>query len=86
MVSMHISDQIYSFRIIIEPDKPTGYHGFVPLLSGVHTFGGTVDEVRLNLKEAIICHLQGMLKDNEDIPREEDVFEFVQTFSKQEFE
>ena len=82
---MHITDQFYSFRVIIEPDKPSGYHGFVPLLPGVHTFGQTVDETRVNLKEAITCHIQGMMKDNEEIPSEEDVYEFVQTFSDREF-
>jgi len=74
-----------AFRVIIEPDKPNGYHGFVPILQGLHTCGDTVEEVRENLKEAIVCHIQGLLKDNEPIPREEDVFEFIQTFSEKEF-
>lgn len=79
-------EHIYSFRIMIEPDKPQGYHGFVPLLSGVHTFGNSIEEVRQHLKEAIICHVQGLMKDHEEVPREEETFEFVQTFSKREFE
>ena len=52
----------YSFRIIIEPDLPTGYHGFVPLLKGVHTCGKTIEEVKKNLKEAVRCHIQGVSK------------------------
>jgi len=76
--------KLYSFRTIIEPDEPTGYHGFVPLLRGVHTCGETIQEVRENLKEAIKCHIQGMLKDGEDIPREEDTFELVESFSEKE--
>lgn len=55
----------YTYRVIIEPDDPTGYHGFVPLLKGVHTFGNTLEEVKNNLNEAIRCHLQGLLKDKE---------------------
>ncbi len=58
----------YTFRTIIEPEKPRGYHGFVPLLSGVHTHGDTLSEVKKNLKEAIKCHVQGLLKDHESIP------------------
>lgn len=74
----------YIFRAIIEPDKPKGYHGFVPLLSGLHTCGDTIEEVKKNLKEAIICHIQGLVKDSEPVPKEEDTFEFIQTFSEKE--
>lgn len=54
--------KLYSFRVIIEPDKGEGYHGFVPLLSGLHTCGDTIKEVKENLKEAIVCHVQGLAK------------------------
>jgi len=74
----------YTFRIIIEPDEPTGYHGFVPLLKGVHTCGKTINEVKRNLKEAIKCHLQGLIKDRKSIPQEEEALELVQTFSRKE--
>jgi predicted RNase H-like HicB family nuclease len=77
--------KFYNFRIIIEPEKPEGYHGFVPLLRGLHTFGDTIEEVKKNLKEAIICHIQGLLKDGETIPKEEDTLELIQTFSEKEF-
>lgn len=77
-------NKLYTFRIIIEPEKAGGYHGFVPLLRGLHTFGNTLEEVKKNLKEAIICHLQGLKKDGESIPQEENTFELVQTFSEKE--
>ena len=76
--------KLYSFRTIIEPDEPSGYHGFVPLLPGVHTNGETLEEVKLNLKEAIKCHIQGLIKDGESIPSEEEVFETIQTISDKE--
>ena len=74
----------YSFRIIIEPDKPRGYHGFAPLLRGVHTHGRTIQETQKNLKEAMRCHLQGLRKDREIIPQEENAFELIQSFSEKE--
>jgi len=73
------------FRIIIQPEKPKGYHGFVPLLRGLHTYGDTLEEVKRNLKEAIICHVQGLLKDKEVIPREDEVLELIQFFSEKDF-
>ena len=75
----------YTFRIISEPDRPVGYHGFVPLLRGVHTCGKTIDEVKKNLKEAIRCHIQGLKKDKQAVPQEEEALELIQTFSKKEF-
>ena len=57
--------KLYSFRVIIEPEKPKGYHGFVPILKGVHTYGDNIQEIKKNLKEAIICHIQGLLKDKD---------------------
>lgn len=79
-----MKNSFYTFRIIIEPDEPRGYHGFVPLLRGVHTCGKTIDEVKENLKEAIRCHIQGLLKDKESIPQEGESLEIIQTFPVKE--
>jgi len=70
-----MKDRQYNFRVIIEPDDPNGYHGFVPMLAGVHTCGNTMREVKSNLREAIACHVQGMIKDGEEVPNEENVME-----------
>ncbi len=76
--------RVYTFRIIIEPDEKKTFHGFVPSLPGCHTWGKTLEETRKNLKEAIKCHIQGLLKDGEPIPKEENTFELVQTFTEKE--
>ncbi len=74
----------YTFRVMIEPDSPSGYHGFVPLLKGVHTYGETIEEVKRNLREAIICHLQALRKDKEPIPQEGETFELIESVSRAE--
>ena len=76
--------KIFSFRTIIEPDDPKGYHGFVPILKGLHTCGETLEEVKKNLKEAIRCHIAGLKKVGLPIPREEDTMEVIQTFTEKE--
>ncbi len=76
--------KFYTFRTIIEPEATAGYHGFAPLLKGVHTHGTDISEVKKNLKEAILCHIQGLLKDHETIPQEEEAFESIQSFSEKE--
>ena len=76
--------ETYTFRTIIEPDENNTFHGFVPSLQGCHTCGSTLQETKKNLKEAIKCHVQGLLMDGESIPREENSFELIQTFTKKE--
>jgi len=76
--------QFYTFRVIIEPDENNTFHGYVPLLKGCHTCGDTIEETKNNLKDAIKCHVQGLLMDNEPIPKENESFELIQTFSEKE--
>ena len=35
----------YDFTIVIEPDEG-GFHAFVPVLSGCHSFGESMDEAK----------------------------------------
>lgn len=72
--------KIYTYRTIIEPDEK-GYHGFVPLLRGVHTIGDTIEETKQNLEEAIRCHLEGLQKDGVIPPQEKDSLEVIQTIT-----
>lgn len=68
----------YTYRTIIEPDEK-GYHGFVPLLKGVHTVGETIEETKNNLEQAIQCHLEGLQKDGITPPQEKESLEVIQT-------
>lgn len=74
---------MYTFRAIIEPDEK-GYHGFVPILRGLHTCGKTIEETKKKLRDAIRCHIAGLLKDKEEIPQEEDTLEIIQSFTKED--
>lgn len=74
----------YTFRVNIEPDGKNNFHGYVPILQGCHTWGKTIEETKRNLKEAIKCHVQGLLKDGQKIPSEENSLELVQTFTDAE--
>lgn len=71
----------FAYRTIIEPDEDSGFHGFAPLLKGVHTYGKTIEETKENLVEAIQCHLEGLLKDKVTPPQEKDSIEIIQTFT-----
>ena len=60
---------IRQFTIIIEPDDDA-FHAYVPVLSGCHSFGDTVEEAQRNIAEAISLHVESMQEDGEPIPCE----------------
>jgi len=60
----------YTFRIIIEPDEKGMFHGYVPALSGCHTFGATIEETRKNLKDAISIYVSSLITDGENVPKD----------------
>ena len=60
----------YDYRVIYEPLNEGGFQVIVPALPGIVTYGRTLDEAREMAQDAITCHLQGLLKDNEDIPED----------------
>lgn len=65
----------YGYRVIYEQLTEGGYQVIVPALPGILTYGRTLDEAREMARDAITCHLKGLLKDQEEIPEDP----FVQT-------
>ena len=51
----------FKFTILIQKDPETGFYvGYVPNMPGAHSQGETVEELKLNLKEAIsLCIEEG---------------------------
>jgi len=70
--------KVLTYRVNIKKDG-NSYHGFVPLLPGCHTTGKTIEETRINLREAITLHLQVMRDEKLDIPHESGL-EMIETF------
>ena len=58
--------ETHQYTVVMEPDEDA-YHAFPPSLPGCHTFGATVDEVRVNISKAIGLHVEAMLEDGEAI-------------------
>ncbi|MDO8663858.1 MAG: type II toxin-antitoxin system HicB family antitoxin [Candidatus Wildermuthbacteria bacterium] len=77
--------KIYTFRVIIEPDEKNTFHGFVPSLSGCHTWGNTIEKTKKNLKEAIQVYVASLIADKQAVPKETG-FEFFTTVSEKELE
>jgi len=66
----------YTFRTIIEPDEKGTFHGYVPALSGCHTWGKTLEETRKNLKEAISVYIASVIADGEEVPEDKGMESF----------
>ncbi|MBU1627341.1 type II toxin-antitoxin system HicB family antitoxin [bacterium] len=62
----------YLFRVIIEEDpKEDGtiaFSAYCPDLEGCTSWGYTFEETRANIREAIACHIESLLKDGEPVP------------------
>ena len=68
----------FSYRIIIEPDGKSAFHGYVPALPGCHTWGKNIEETRENLRDAINVYLKSLVYDGEAIPEDKGV-EMIET-------
>jgi predicted RNase H-like HicB family nuclease len=61
----------YQFTVVIEPDE-RGFHAYVPVLPGCHSFGDTVEEAQANIHEAMELHVESMIEDGEPVPMQHD--------------
>lgn len=69
--------RIYHFTVVIEADEAGGYYAFCPPLPGCYSQGDTLEETRANIREAIQCHIESLLKDGQLVPKEPE--EFIST-------
>lgn len=60
----------YGYRVIYELLSGGGYQVIVPALPGIVTYGRTLGEAREMAQDAIVCHLRGLLRDGEEIPKD----------------
>ena len=56
------------YPIVIHKDEHSDFGVMIPDIPGCYSAGSTYDEALNNAVEAIECHLEGLLLDNESIP------------------
>lgn len=59
----------YSYTVVYEPLKK-GYQVVVPLLPGIVTYGRDFEEAQEMARDAIRCHIEGLLKEKQEVPNE----------------
>ena len=60
----------HGYTVIYEELVEGGHQVIVPALPGIVTYGRTLEESREMARDAILCHLRGLLKDGEEIPKD----------------
>jgi len=56
------------YPVVIHKDSDSDYGVSVPDIPGCFSAGSSYDEALVNITEAIECHLEGLLLDDESIP------------------
>ncbi len=68
-----------SYRILLRKEPEGGYTVTVPSLPGCVTYGSSIDESIKMAKEAIELYIESLKTHNEEIPTEENIFEYTLT-------
>jgi len=66
------------YPIFIHKDENSDYGVIVPDLPGCYSAGDTIEEAVRNAHEAIECHIEGLLLDNESIPLKKPIEEHLE--------
>ena len=64
-------EKTYQYTVIFEQDEDGIYVVDVPALPGCHSEGRTLKEAEKNIREAILCYLEGLQVVGEEIPIEQ---------------
>ncbi len=56
------------YPVVVHKDQTSDYGVSVPDLPGCFSAGRTLDEAVENIKEAIECHIEGLLLDSDSVP------------------
>ena len=66
-----------SYRILLRKEPEGGYTVIVPSLPGCITYGDSIPEAIEMAKEAIEVYIESLKAHNEEIPTEENTFEYT---------
>ena len=58
--------RVYRFSVVIEKDKD-GYFAFTPELQGCYSEGDTYEEAIVNIRDAIVLHVEDRLDSGEEV-------------------
>jgi predicted RNase H-like HicB family nuclease len=61
----------YSFQIVIEKEpEDEGYYAYSPTLPGCFSNGMTIEETKLNMREAVQQHIASLFSHAQPVPQD----------------
>ena len=69
--------KVLNYRILLKKEPEGGFTVTVPTLPGCVTYGGNIEESINMAREAIELYLESLKAHGDEIPTEEDVFEYT---------
>jgi predicted RNase H-like HicB family nuclease len=64
------------YRIILKKEEEGGYTAIVPSLPGCITYGDTIDEAKLMVREAIELYIESLEADGLPVPNDNESLEY----------
>jgi len=68
-----------TYRVLLNPEPEGGFTATVPSLPGCITYGETVDEAMLMVREAIGLYIESLVANDEKVPDESNTLEYAIT-------
>ncbi|BBJ24477.1 type II toxin-antitoxin system HicB family antitoxin [Candidatus Nitrotoga sp. AM1P] len=65
------------YAIVVEKTE-NNYSAYVPDLPGCVATGFTVEEIEREIREAIECHIEGLIEDGLPIPQPTSIVEYLE--------
>jgi predicted RNase H-like HicB family nuclease len=76
--------KILNYKVLLRKENEGGYTVTVPSLPGCVTYGATIDESLLMVKEAIEGYIESLKEHGEAIPSDQDLLEYNLTIHADE--
>lgn len=64
-----MKQKVLKYDVVFEEQPDGGYTAIVPSLPGCISEGDTLEESKINIKEAITAYLESLAIDGEEIPK-----------------
>ena len=66
---MSKTKKVLQYEAVFHPEPEGGFSVSVPRLPGCFSEGNTLEDAEANISEAIICHLEGLAKSENKVPK-----------------
>lgn len=67
MSNRNKANDTYHVNVVVEEDG-SGYYAYCPDLGAIHVYGDTIDEVKENVRDALLAYVEMSIKHGDPLP------------------